>query len=47
MTESNKIEESVGTESRVVLLCQEMEEATNLFLRKIAELEKLLPFVEE
>ncbi len=40
-----KPQESSGR--RLVLLSKELEEALNLFLSKIEELEKLLPLIDE
>jgi len=39
--------EQTSYETRVHLLSKEMEDAANLFLLKMAELEKLLPFIED
>ncbi len=36
-----------SSEKRLILLSKDLEDATNLFLLKIEELEKLLPFIDE
>jgi hypothetical protein len=36
-----------SSEKRLILLSKELEEAANLFLLKIEELEKLLPLIDE
>jgi hypothetical protein len=38
---------NTSPEKRLHLLSKELEEATNLFLTKLAQLEKLLPEVNE
>ena len=36
-----------SSDKRLTLLSKEMEDAANLFLMKIEELEKLLPLIDE
>jgi hypothetical protein len=47
MMESTCTTKGASPGKRVKLLSKELEEATNLFLLKMAELEKLLPLIEE
>jgi hypothetical protein len=47
MTESTLKKPHASSEKRLVLLSKELEEATNLFLLKIEELEGLLPLIDE
>jgi hypothetical protein len=44
---SDKEDQMTTSEERLHLLSKELEEATQQFLSKMAELEKLLVFVEE
>jgi len=47
MGEEKKTNEETKSDKRVHLRCKELEDATNRFLAKIEELEKLLPKVDE
>jgi hypothetical protein len=47
MTEQATEQKETSTSPRLHLLCKELEEATNEFLFKMAELEKLLPLIDE
>jgi hypothetical protein len=47
MTESTCTTKGASSDKRLKLLSKELEEATNLFLLKMTELEKLLPLIEE
>lgn len=47
MSESTRTTKGESSDKGVKLLSKELEEATNLFLVKTAELEKLLPLIEE
>lgn len=47
MNETSKTEDKSGSDMPVHLLSEELEEATNIFLTKIEELEKLLSMVDE
>jgi hypothetical protein len=47
MPESTIEKPQASSEKRLVLLSKELEEATNRFLLKIEELERLLPFIDE
>jgi hypothetical protein len=47
MTEPTCTTKGASSDKRLKLLSKELEEATNLFLLKMAELEKLLPLIEE
>lgn len=47
MTEQTKKNDKALSEKRLHLLSKEMEDATNEFLLKLAQLEKLLPRVNE
>ncbi|MBI4964772.1 MAG: hypothetical protein HY913_15960 [Desulfomonile tiedjei] len=44
---SDKEQQTATSEHRLHLLSKELEEATEQFLSKMAELEKLLVFIEE
>ena len=45
--ESRLEKQETSSERRLILLSKELEEAANLFLLKIEELEKLLPLIDE
>ncbi len=47
MIEKSKEKENVSQQQLVKLLSKEMEDATNRFLMKIAELERMLQYVDE
>jgi hypothetical protein len=47
MTQAIEICKKPASEQRLVLLSKELEEATNVFLSKMKELEKLLYLIEE
>jgi hypothetical protein len=47
MSENKKNGKKSTIQKRIRLMCKELEEATNRFLAKIAELEKLLSKVDE
>jgi hypothetical protein len=47
MTQAADILREPASEQRLVLLSKELEDATNLFLAKMRELEKLLDSIEE
>jgi hypothetical protein len=47
MTEQKITKAKPASSQRLHLLSKELEDATNQFLRKLAELEKLLPEVNE
>ena len=47
MPESTLKNPPASSEKRVKLLSKELEEAANLFLLKIEELEELLPLIDE
>jgi hypothetical protein len=47
MTEINTTKEDTCAEWRLHLMSKELEEATILFLTQVAELEKLLPLIDE
>jgi hypothetical protein len=47
MSESTYKQSHSSSDKRLVLLSKELEDATNLFLSKIEELEKLLPLIDE
>ena len=47
MNETSKIEDKSCSDMPVHLLSEELEEATNKFISKIEELEKLLSMVDE
>ncbi len=36
-----------SSDKKIILLSKELEDATNLFVMKIEELEKLLPLIDE
>ena len=47
MTEQTRKNDKALSEKKLHLLSKEMEDATNQFLLKLAQLEKLLPRVDE
>jgi len=47
MSESTLKKPPAASEKRLKLLSKELEEAANLFLSKIEELEELLPLIDE
>jgi hypothetical protein len=47
MTEINTTEENICAELHVRLMSKELEEAMMRFLTQVAELEKLLPLIDE
>ncbi len=47
MAEQSTEKKETSTSPRLHLLSKELEEATNEFLFKMAELEKLLPLIDE
>ncbi len=47
MNENNTKEENAGAEGQLHLMSKELEEATLRFLMQVAELEKLLPLIDE
>ncbi len=47
MNETSKAEDKSSSDMPVHLLSEELEEATNRFLSKMEELEKLLSMVDE
>jgi hypothetical protein len=47
MTEQATEKKETSTSPRLHLLSKELEDATNEFLFKMAELEKLLPLIDE
>jgi hypothetical protein len=47
MPESTPEKAHSSSDRRLILMSKELEDATNLFLMKIEELEKLLPLIDE
>ena len=47
MTPESSFRKVQSSDKRLTLLSKEMEDAANLFLMKIEELEKLLPLIDE
>jgi hypothetical protein len=47
MSEAQTRQQDTSRDKRLRLLSKELEEATNQFLKKLAQLEKLLPEVNE
>jgi len=47
MAEDKKTNDKPKRPEQVRLICKELEEATNRFIMKIEELEKLLPRIDE
>ena len=47
MLDKTTVRQDTSSDKKLRLLSKELEDATNEFLLKIEELEKLLPFIDE